>query len=385
MYGSFILTYISESLFTMKTDAGNIFSLSFPAIRGIQAGREYYITMCPLDTVCRITVYNEDELPPDFRAQRTLNRRRVPEIVRYILDNPNSYVFSALTVSVDSKMIFSPLVEEPSCNQGILSVPASAKFVVNDGQHRRAAIFDAIKENEELASETIPLVIFLDSDLKKSQQMFADLNRYAARPTKSLSILYDRRDPVAATTLGVISAVPLFRGSVDFEKTSLSNRSTKLFTLSNVYDATCMLLNKSKGEMVSQKEKKLASNFWIALSAVIPDWKSYIAGEVKSSLLRKQFVHSHGVILVALGILGRSLIQQHPENWRSYLLNLNSLDWKRTNVELWEGVAMEGGKISKAHRNIRRTSIRLKETIGLDLTQDEVKFMRTETHRWSLK
>lgn len=366
----------------MNSVEGDSFNLSFSAIRGVQAGREYYVTMCPLDTVCRVTLYNEEELPPDFRAQRTLNQRRIPEIVRYILDNPNSYVFSALTVSVDSEMRFSPFNHDSSCNQGILTVPASAKFVINDGQHRRAAISEAIQKNNDLASETIPLVIFVDSDLKQSQQMFADLNRYTIRPTKSLSILYDRRDPVAAATLEVVSTVPLFRGSVEYEKTSLSNRSTKLFTLSNVYQAVCKLLNKTKGDQVSVNEKDLAINYWNALLTVIPEWKSYVAGKIKASILRRQFVHSHGVILVAFGIAGHSLILQYPEKWRELLLTLQSLDWRRENTQMWEGVAMEGGKISKAHRNVRRTSIRLKETIGLDLTQDEVKFMRTETQRW---
>ncbi len=363
----------------MNTTKTELFNLSFSAIKGIQAGREYYITMCPLDTVCRITVYNEAELPPDFRAQRTLNQRRIPDIVRYILDNPTSYVFSALTVSVDTEMNFSPFNNDSSCNQGILTVPASAKFVINDGQHRRAAISEAIQTNSELASETIPLVIFVDSELKQAQQMFADLNRYAIRPTKSLSILYDRRDPVAAATLEVVSVVPLFRGSVEYEKTSLSNRSTKLFTLSNVYQAFCKLLNKTKGDQVSVNEKDLAIDYWNALSTVIPEWKSYIAREIKASLLRRQFIHSHGVILVALGIVGQSLIWQYPENWRDLLMTLHSIDWRRENTQMWEGVAMEGGRISKAHRNLRKTSIRLKEIVGLYLSHDEIEFMRNQT------
>ncbi len=356
----------------MKSIESKSFSLSFSAIRGIQAGREYYITMCPLDTVCKITVYNEDELPPDFRAQRTINHRRVPDIVRYILDNPNSYVFSALTVSVDSEIVFTPINDDSSSDQGFLTVPASAKFVINDGQHRRAAIFDAIQKKKELASEAIPLVIFVDSDLKQSQQMFADLNRYAVRPTKSLSILYDRRDPVAAATLELVSTVPLFRGAVEYEKTSLSNRSIKLFTLSNVYQAFCNLMNKTKGDNVSASEKKLAIDYWNAVSVVIPEWKSFLNGEIKSSVLRRKFVHSHGVVLVALGIAGRSLIEQYPDSWRGRLMVLHSLDWRRGNTKMWEGVAMEGGKISKAHLNLKLTSIAIKEILGVNLAAEEI-------------
>ena len=67
----------------------------------------------------------------------------------------------------------------------------SAKFVINDGQHRRAGIEAALRENPELGDETIAVVFFLDVGLRRCQQMFADLNRYAVRPTTSLSILYD--------------------------------------------------------------------------------------------------------------------------------------------------------------------------------------------------
>ena len=46
----------------------------FPAIRGVQAGREYYVTMCPLRLIPRLFLFDEEELPPEMRAQRNLNR-----------------------------------------------------------------------------------------------------------------------------------------------------------------------------------------------------------------------------------------------------------------------------------------------------------------------
>src|SRR5437868_8510254 len=83
------------------------FEYVFPAIRGVQAGREYFVSMCPLRLISKIFLFDEDELTPELRAQRTLNRGRLPEIARYILENPTDYVFSALTASVDSEMSFS--------------------------------------------------------------------------------------------------------------------------------------------------------------------------------------------------------------------------------------------------------------------------------------
>jgi hypothetical protein len=59
------------------------FEYVFPAIRGVQAGREYYVSMCPLRLIPRILLFDDDELRPELRAQRTLNKTRVPEIARF--------------------------------------------------------------------------------------------------------------------------------------------------------------------------------------------------------------------------------------------------------------------------------------------------------------
>jgi len=162
------------------------FGWTFPAIRGVQAGREYYVSMCPLRLIPRIFLFDEEELVPELRAQRTLNKNRVPEIARYILDNRRDYVFSALTASVDAKVRFEPVGEgDEGTRMGALHIPMAAKFIINDGQHRRAAIDMALKEKPELGSESIAVVFFLDIGLDRSQQMFADLNRYAIRPASA--------------------------------------------------------------------------------------------------------------------------------------------------------------------------------------------------------
>ena len=44
------------------------FGYVFPAIRGIQAGREFYVSMCPLRLIPRIFLFDEDELRPELRA-----------------------------------------------------------------------------------------------------------------------------------------------------------------------------------------------------------------------------------------------------------------------------------------------------------------------------
>ena len=216
----------------------------FPAIRGVQAGREYYVTMCPLRLIPRLFLFDEEELPPEMRAQRSLNKARVPEISRYIIENPDSYIFSALTASVNAQVRFEPLERGggPAERVGTLSIPMSAKFVINDGQHRRAAIQQALVDNPDLGDESIAIVLFLDIGLGRCQQMFADLNRHAIRPSKSIGVLYDHRDEMSTIAKLVVIRSPFLSDLTEMETSNLSTRSRKLFTLSALYSATKALL-----------------------------------------------------------------------------------------------------------------------------------------------
>src|SRR5580700_4269042 len=117
-------TMTSESARAASARRTGDFEYVFPAIRGVQAGREYYVTMCPLRLIPRLFVFDDEELPPELRAQRNLNRARVPEIARYITENRDSYVFSALTASVDADIRFDPYGELGSDRRvGTLTIP----------------------------------------------------------------------------------------------------------------------------------------------------------------------------------------------------------------------------------------------------------------------
>ena len=347
----------------------------FPAIRGIQAEREYYIAMCPIKLIPRMFLFDEEELPPELRAQRTLNRSRIPEIARYVINHPKDYVFSAITASIDGKVHFKSLGDNGKENKmGTLIVPMTANFLINDGQHRRAAIEEALKVRPEVGLETIPVVFFIDAGLKRSQQMFADLNKHAVRPTKSLGILYDNRDPFARLALHLSNSVLLFKGFTELEKTTISNRSIKMFTLSTIYQATIELLGKkSKDKNVSDLEKEQAIEYWTEVAKIIPEWKLLIQNKVSSHELRRDYIHAHGIALHALGIAGNALIEQYPKNWKKQLLKLENIDWSKSNTILWEGRAMIGGRINKSQMNLLLTSNVLKNELGLKLTPEEEK------------
>lgn len=346
------------------------YCFSFPAVRGIQAGKPFYIATCPLSTIPKIFVFDEEEVPPELRAQRTLNKSRIPEMVRYLVDNPKGYVFSALTVSVASTVTFEESDHLDTPNLGTLKIPMDAQILINDGQHRRAAIEAAIKEQPELAHDNIPVLFFVDEGLERSQQMFADLNKYAVKPSPSLGALYDHRDESSELARHLAQSIKPFNGFTEMEKSSISSKSGKLFTLSSLKQANRALLGKGMKDSFTDEEKQLASEYWQAVYAATPEWQMVIKKELSPSQFRQEYIHAHGVGLHALGSLGCSLITAQPNEWKETIKQLKNVDWRKSNP-VWARRSMLHGKLSKASTNIMLTTNALKQTLSLSLTPEE--------------
>lgn len=348
------------------------YSYVFPAIRGIQAGREYYVSMCPMRLLPRLFTYDDEELVPELRAQRTLNKARIPEIARYIVSNPDSYTFSAITVSVDGDIRFDPVAADgPTMfRMGSLTVSMDAKFIVNDGQHRRAAIVQALEQEPQLGEETIAVVFFLDRGLARCQQMFADLNRHAIRPSASIGVLYDHRSAAAGLSRHLSLTSKVFKNLIETESSSLAPRSRKLFTLSALNFATMELLEDGELEDFQAASRKCLE-FWELVAAQIPEWIYVRESKMTSGDVRRDFIHSHAIVLQALGRAGRALYQLPAAERAKRVARLRRVDWSRSNAATWEGRAMVGGSMAKSGKNITLTCNEIKRALGLKLSAEE--------------
>ena len=325
---------------------------TYGAIRGRQAGSDFYIAMCTLKEVSRDFTYEDVDIPAEQRAQRTLRKSRIPKIRDYVLQNPDDYVFSSITASVDGRITFNPA---PGANKnlGMISIPSEAPILINDGQHRTHAIKQAVADNPELGKDQISVVFFEDLSLKKSQQMFADLNKHAVKPTKSLGILYDRRNDFATFVVGMIKSINVFRNRIEMEKTAISNRSTKFFTLNGLELATKALVGKDKN--LKDGEKELVIDFWNTVAKNIPEWTLLENRKLTPADLRRDFVHANTNMLEAIAIAGRSLTKNHPKNWKQKLAGLQNIDWSRTNPE-WDGKIIIRGKMTKTKAGMNRAA-----------------------------
>src|SRR5947199_8623314 len=120
-----------------------------------------------------------------------------------------------------------------------------------------------------------------------SKLIVSDVTTRALRASRFLGRLYGTRDPMAELARHLVEAVPVFNGLTEMEKTNISNRSRKLFTLSSIYQATRRLLGKQRGAAVSEEERVLARDFWTEVAGHIPDWQAAARREVSTAELRR--------------------------------------------------------------------------------------------------
>jgi DNA sulfur modification protein DndB len=352
------------------------FFYTLPAVCGIQAGRQYFVAMCPLQLIPRLLSFDDDKLRPELQVQRILNRARIPEMVRYLTAHPKSYVLSSLTASIDSEVEFERMPgTQDGTVPGLLKIPMSARILLHDGLHRRAAIEAALKHRPEVGEETISLVLYVDPGLRRAEQIFTDLKRNEAHSARSRSIVFDHRDELARLVKALITRVDAFVGMIEMDRSTISNRSTKLFTFSALYHATAILLGEKKNLSFGDK-LLIATEFWSEVARNIPDWHRARAHEVSTAELRQTYVHAHGIALAGLGRAGRALLAKHTRSWKKRVRKLGTLNWRRDNTRLWEGRAMIAGRLSKSRTCVLLTGAALKNHLGLSLTSEELEVQR---------
>ncbi len=341
-----------------------------PAVRGKMGTRTYYACLMPLEAIQSMFRFDPEErqwgeLSPEQREQRTLNKARVPAITSYILDNEDDYLFASITASYKSEPTFVPYqgVEDI----GTLKVKVGDELTINDGQHRCAAIVEAVKKNPALADQTISVLLFPWENTTRVQQMFTDLNRHVVKTSKSLDVLFDKRDPISIATMFALDKVPVFKQYTEKVEASLKVKSTKLFTLAALYDANHDLLRDSNDEDTEDNAKLLAE-YWAAVAEHMTDWKRVMVGQLSAQELRSETIAAHSTVLRALGGLGADLMKE--EGWKSRLAKLADIDWSKSNRE-WQNVCIVANSVVSNRQARVATKSFIKARLGMSLTDAE--------------
>lgn len=342
------------------------FVYKFPVVKGIQAEKVYYIAMVPLKMLAKLFPSGDEYVPPEFRAQRRLNESRIPVISKYIVENKQNYVFSALAASIDGEFEYKK--SDSSEEVGVLEVSMDARFLINDGQHRTAAILEALKEDESLGDETIAVVLYEDKGLARSQQIFTDLNKHAVKTSNSISELYDSRDELAVMTRTVISKIEFFDRYTDKEKDNLGKFASNLFTLNTFYNANKRIIG-NKGLEAGTEE--FVVSYWNSVVKYIKPWNELCLSQLSKKDLREKYIVTQGVVLKAFGQVGRYFYNNREIDLDQSMKRIENINWRR-NAKIWFKRAIRAdGRMIANEQAVRLTANVIKTTLRIPLDDDD--------------
>jgi len=342
-----------------------------PAMRGKIGSRTYYSCLMPMSAIPNMFKFtNWIGISPEDREQRVLDERRVPEIKNYIVENEDDYLFAAITASYKSQPVFEPVQNGAGEGSlGILKIKLGDELIINDGQHRCAGITAALVENPSIGEHAISVLLFPYENLDRVQQMFSDLNKNVVKTSKSLDIMYDKRDKMSAATLALIDKVAVFKELTEKSDMSLRAKSPKLFTLAALYDANRELL-KGREQADVVDNVTFLREYWDAVAQHMPDWKSVLTQHKTAIELRAEKICSHSTVLRALGGLGHELMKS--EDWRDRLAALDEIDWSKKNTD-WENVCIIANSVVSNRQARAATKAYIKAKLKMELTESEAR------------
>lgn len=366
----------------------------------LQSGRLMFVSSIKIGTLVGLLETEDPRLSIEFRRQRKPDFSRIPEMTEYLHTKPWSY--SALTVALSGKFQFKPILRSngTTTRLGVLQIPRGYKTraIIIDGQHRFFSLRAALglepsylryalnyDKQQVLAEENISVIFYVfenDNDgIQWSQQYFHDLNCLGISSSRSLGIKFDKRLPLNRLSVKIADRSTPFIGRIEMEERQCGVRNSKLFTLSALKNANKYLLDEITENNIVKKFD-VCLEFWNKLGELFPEWSEY-----PGYTIREKYIHGYGVILSALGLLGKHIIESSSPNL-NLLFKLKSINWSRweTNSEgaiitnpngdkignsFWQGFALNGVTIQNTNSNIRHTSILLRQIIGLPISDEE--------------
>lgn len=247
-------------------------ALLAPALKGKMGSTTYYQIIMPArELVTGVRPASElDEwasLGIEELIQRQLNIKRITNDIAPYVANSKDRFFGSLIV-----LVWNGDVEFESLKDIKLAPPKAYRSAVDsigfvtidgghlialDGQHRLVALEKVVKheilgpEGNFVPDDDISVIIIDHESNEKTRRIFNKVNRYAKPTSKGDNIITSEDDMLAILARWLMSkeGAPFVReggiddGIVDWKSNTLSDRSTKLTTISVLYDSVRRMLD----------------------------------------------------------------------------------------------------------------------------------------------
>ncbi len=205
---------------------------TFPCIRGRIGDWAFYNTCIRMSELINYVKFADEIFPRgdlDQIMQRELTKRS-EAITQYLLNNEQRFLGSLIVAAVGGEPQFVPISfgDESGYNfaegkLGFLRFNGSENFYALDGQHRLAAIRDAmLKDPDRLSNDEVSLIIVWYENngegRTRARRLFTTVNRYARKTSKADDLLFDEDNPVDIFTRRLIREDTFFK-----ERTKVTN------------------------------------------------------------------------------------------------------------------------------------------------------------------
>jgi len=378
--------------------------MTAPALRGKMGGIEYFTITLPYSVVIKYLSTTDRNLPPKERENRKPTKSRYGVIADYITKNPDTYRFSSITCTYGKDGTHAPVrwksVEQSGdlANIGLLTLDQRDPLIIVDGQHRfegiKKALEDkALDEDSSLADDMISVVLFPYIDLRAAQQLFSDLNRNAKKTTKSLDILFDRRDVVNIVTQKLVEKVSVFIDRVNLEDAGIPTQSKDMFTLAGIYQATDPMTDAISEagllpEELAQKDDygkpidnedqyvDFLADVWEFIAERFPEWGKVASEELDIRDARSKYLHWNSGVISAIGEFVAASMREKGQDWQKPVVTAlehpDNRGWRRNEAH-WQGIITVGTQVLPRSAVKPQLKAYLKKLAGLELTPGDEK------------
>jgi DNA sulfur modification protein DndB len=201
---------------------------TFPTIKGRIGDWTYYVTTMKLAELANYVKFAEEIFPKndlDQILQRELTERS-KDIAAYLGSNTQRFLGSVIVAAVGGEPKFIPItladgnsISSGEDTIGFLRFDGTEKYYALDGQHRLAAIIEALSLNPDryAKDEISVLLVWHATDaegLKRARRLFTTVNRYAKKTTRADDLVFDEDSPPDIYTRRLVRENAFFRDRI---------------------------------------------------------------------------------------------------------------------------------------------------------------------------
>lgn len=266
-------------------------AITRPALRGKMGSTTYYeVTMSARELTNSVRPARETDswatASIDERIQREVNEGRVMStIVPYLAKHPDRFFGSFIVLVPEGAIEFEPLTDlignlpaayrSSSENIGYLTID-KGELIALDGQHRLMAFRKVIQGGTnlgphwaEVGDDEVCVLLIEEESPQKTRRIFNKVNRHAKPTGRSDNIITSEDDGYALVTRKLMDAdldAPFASRIVDdqmyepvnWTSNTLTARTTRLTTISALYESVQDILTYEGYKNFSEKENPVA-------------------------------------------------------------------------------------------------------------------------------